>query len=181
MIIVLGNDMNIELRKQLGDIPKEEEYAKQQIALSDLKNLHMHSVNAVDSRCLFHEWGTYNCFEYALRLTDSSDYVKIKKQNVFANSEFVQSLIINNLIFKTQENGIIIYFNDEQIPTHAGIMQNHRVLSKWGTGLVFDHEIFEAPFSYGFQYRIYKAVESVTMIDYFFDYAESKGIKFHYE
>jgi len=70
----------------------------------------MHSINAIDSKHLFHEWGTYNCFEYALRLTDSSDYVEIKKQRVFAKNEFIQYLIINNLIFKAQHNGIIIYF-----------------------------------------------------------------------
>ncbi|WP_180145475.1 DUF7689 domain-containing protein [Desulfoluna butyratoxydans] len=172
--------MNIELRKQLGDIPKEE-HTKQQIALSDLKNHYVHSINVIDSSHLFHEWGTYNCFEYALRLTNSSDYVEIKKQHVFANSEFIQYLIINNLISKAQDNGLIIYFNDEQKPTHAGIFENHRVLSKWGTGLVFDHEIFEAPFSYGSQYRIYETVESATMIEYFFDYAELHGIKFYYE
>ncbi len=50
--------------------------------------------------------------------------------------------------------------------------------SKWGTGLVFKHEVLEAPLSYGNQFKIYKTVDNGTMLEYFYDYAETQGIQF---
>lgn len=172
--------MNTKLRILLEDVPKEV-CAEQEKKLNDIYKSHKHSIAVRDSDHLFHDWGTFNCFEYALGLTDLDGYVVVKKQNVFANSAFMKYLIENNLITKNSGGKTIIYFNEEREPKHAGVLINNRVLSKWGTGLVYEHEILEVPLSYGIESSNYISIENNTMLEYFFDYAETQGIKFNHD
>lgn len=87
-------------------------------------------------------------------------------------------MLNKSLIEESDSEGVIIYFSNEYKPIHAGRFNNNRVLSKWGTGLVFNHEMFEAPISYGDNIRIYKFVDNPAMLDHFYGYAETKGIEF---
>ncbi|MEJ1438482.1 MAG: hypothetical protein RPU61_14435 [Candidatus Sedimenticola sp. (ex Thyasira tokunagai)] len=168
--------MCTELRRLLEGIPTLEP-SEQKAKLEEVRESNGHSISVSDSDHLFHEWGTYNCFEFALGLTKFQDYVIVKKKNVFANSEFICYLLENDLIEESDHEGVLIYFIGEA-PKHAGQFQNNRVQSKWGSGLVFNHEAFEAPLSYGSTFKIYKDVDNSEMLEYFYDYAETKGIRF---
>ena len=168
--------MRTELRRLLEDIPRLETN-RQQLILENIRRSRAHSIEVIESDHLFHEWGTYNCFEYALGLTDSRDYIEVKKQNVFANSEFINFLLENGLIEKNGNDGVIIYFG-EGAPKHAGLFQSSKINSKWGTSLVFNHGVFEVPLSYGEECAVYKSVDKETMLEYFYNYAETKGIQF---
>lgn len=168
--------MATELRQLLETIPTLE-LTEQEAKLESVRKSNRHSISKIDSDYLFHDWGTYNCFEFALGLTEFPDYVNVKKQNIFANSEFIGFLLKNGHIEEDGNEGVIIYFNGE-IPKHAGQFRNNRVQSKWGSGLVFNHEALEVPLSYGNTFKIYKNVDSSEMLKHFYDYAETKGIQF---
>lgn len=70
------------LRNLLEEIPILE-LDKQFDKLEEIRSIHEHSIEEENSEYLFQEWGTYNCFEYALGLTEFPEYVEVKKQGVF--------------------------------------------------------------------------------------------------
>lgn len=58
-----------------------------------------------------------------------------------------------------RNDDLVLYF-DEQIPTHAGLVTESRVISKWGKGHIYKHGFLEVPASYGDTIRFYRRVPS---------------------
>ena len=169
------------LRKLLEDVPKED-LKDQSGKLEEINKTHNHSVTTVSCDNLFCDWGTYNCFEYALGLTNSDSYVGVKKMGVFANSQFVTHLLDNEILSESDNNAELVLFSDENNKLkHAGKVINNRVQSKWGDALIFDHELLEAPLSYGDDCKYYCHIDEDIMLEHFYAYAETQGIKFNYE
>lgn len=52
-----------------------------------------------------------------------------------------------------------MYF-DGQIPTHAGLVTDSRVTSKWGSSHIFQHGPLEVPSNYGNSIRFYRKISS---------------------
>ena len=69
-----------------------------------------------------------------------------EKSNVF------QVLLDNGFIElhdeRKADDKIVVYF-DKGTVTHFGKIQNDKILSKWGVGLIWEHPVFEVPSSYG--------------------------------
>lgn len=176
--------MTPEFRQQLGKIPNLEK-SQQVSKLEELRNVFNHTVDALDSDDLFFgAENTYNCFAYALNLIGQRQYIDIAGQypnDVFANSDFVTFLLKNGRISETKGDGIIIYFSPTGKPTHAGRISGNSVKSKWGTGLLFKHNIFDIPISYGNNYKKYVALKPDLSLEYFYDFAETKGREFEYQ
>ena len=170
--------MNAKFRQLLEEIQKNK-LDEQKNKLEEIQKSQKHSITVVDSNNMFQKWGTYNCFEFALGLTVFPDYVVVKKQNVFSNSEFINYLLGNKYLEENKKGRLIIYFTEGK-PKHAGKIRNNRVTSKWGTGLVFDHKILDVPYSYGNDFKTYNVVDNDTMLEYFYDFAETNGIKFNH-
>ena len=55
-------------------------------------------------------------------------------------------------------------------------MKKGRVVSKWGLGHLWEHNILEVPISYGNEYKYYKDIQKEEAINSFCKFAESKGI-----
>lgn len=110
---------------------------------------------------------TNNCFSYALGLHET-DYLQLVKNyyddtgvgnSYFANSSFIDFLLKRGILEQIHEpsmGDLIIYFDDENKPTHAGIIkecassQVQLVESKWGSiRALFQHKIWDVPVSYG--------------------------------
>jgi hypothetical protein len=76
-------------------------------------------------------------------------------------------------------NGLILYFDEEGNPTHAGIIKSceHPELlieSKWGTfQKLFHHRVWQVPSSYGNKVRYYAIPDLETVENYFFKYCKS--------
>ena len=67
-------------------------------------------------------------------------------------SDIFQMLIENGFIemheVRKADDKIVIYFH-ENSAMHFGKIEQDKVVSKWGIGLVWEHPVFEVPFSYG--------------------------------
>lgn len=181
--------MLFELRQELEKIPLLKNIKDQKEKIKDLSSKFNHTIiTKCSDDVISEEFGLYNCFAYALNLVDSDGYLKIAStfpRNVFANSEFIEFLLINEKLFQIGDDinineGIIIYF-DNQKPVHAGKVANKRVTSKWGTGLLFEHDLFEVPINYGNKYMLYKNISQAVATDFFYGFAETKGWEFKIE
>ncbi|MBU0634454.1 MAG: hypothetical protein KKA52_05255 [Candidatus Omnitrophica bacterium] len=126
----------------------------------------------------------FNCFMYALNLINNFSVEKIMKEykQIFIGSEFMKYLTENKLqevdFSKKKDGDIIIYYSKHKLE-HAGKIFSTRIMSKWGTGHMWEHDIFEIPITYGNTYRIYKQISKKDALNYFINYARSKGAKIH--
>jgi hypothetical protein len=181
--------MNVELRKRLEQIP-EHEPSRQAKEIAHLSIDFGHSIVTRNADDLFPDGlGTYNCYAYAFDLVGHEGYLTIATTSKFAcppgvhaDSEFVQFLLRDEKLIERRPStelpeGVIIFF-DGDAPKHAGKIVCGRVTSKWGTGLLFEHEVFEVPLSYGNAYKIYESTSRDQAINLFYDYAETKGWRF---
>lgn len=60
---------------------------------------------------------------------------------------------------------------------HAGLaLDEQRVISKWGRGHLYEHELWEVPESYGICIRFFKQLPYEEALVYFVQFAKEKGI-----
>lgn len=116
----------------------------------------------------------YNCYKYALGLTNSTDIERISNKHLDAwdarvGTEFVFHLIDKGIVSPQQDGKIIVYFMDD-MPQHAGKVVGDRVRSKWGLGHLWEHAIGEVPSSYGKNYRLFGLVDTPVIISEFKDW-----------
>jgi hypothetical protein len=132
----------------------------------------------------------YMCFEYALGLVRSKEYLGIMEHEysielkpIGADGEFIEFILDNVCLEEVAPDEalsgyLVIYFKDSK-PKHAGILVvKGRIRSKWGKGHLFEHLLFEAPAIYGTEVRCYRPPDLQICEDFFIQYAESKGRKF---
>lgn len=173
---------NVEFRKRLHEITEEREAEQHEELVSNLTNEYPHSI-ILKLRKPDKKKSNYNCFMFAFNLTHSPEYEKIAKTppgDVFANSEFCDFLLKKGILKENKwddknEGDIIIYF-DKGVPKHAGKIHSNRIISKWGIGHLWEHDIYEVPISYGNQYRIFSSISESVAITAFIEYAKSKGM-----
>jgi hypothetical protein len=87
-------------------------------------------------------------------LTEKSEYVAIAGHGsgvVFAGRKFADWLIDNSHLEKcgqdeAQDGDIVFYFEGSDF-RHAGFLDRGRVISKWGLGGLYEHELLEVPSS----------------------------------
>lgn len=124
----------------------------------------------------------FNCFAYALGLCTSATYLAVASRssnpNVHADSGFARWLLDRQLLQPRPQPGsgnVVIYF-DDTLPTHAGVLQGRRVLSKWGTGFWFAHDLLEVPASYGSRTEFFAAPRPETVERQFLEFAAERGV-----
>lgn len=177
------------IRKYLADITKQE-LSEHGRLLKSLRPKFQHSIlksSLNNIECL--AVNDFNCFEYTFGLIYSEEYKDIleyqkgwKITPVGADKDFLLFMLRNNNLNEVdfpdvQDENIIVYFDSSQ-PTHAGNMLKGRVKSKWGKGLLLEHEIFEVPELYGNEVKFYTNIPFEDCIDAFISYAEERGIEF---
>lgn len=133
-----------------------------------------------------HPIDRYTCFVYAFEFTNDHRYFDIASfglGRVFASPDFVKYMIekkyLSEIDCATVANGnLIIYCRDGNI-THGGKFgENGRVVSKWGIGHLYEHDILEVPEGYGNEFRCYKEISTEKALNYFREYAEHMGLEF---
>lgn len=115
-----------------------------------------------------------NCFAYALGLHQSEDYYATAadyykatkdKGSYHASPAFVDFLLKEGILISIKQpyiNRIILYFDNKNYPTHAGIvikpstsLKEQMIESKWGQLSLFQHKTWEVPTFYGNTIKYY--------------------------
>jgi hypothetical protein len=125
---------------------------------------------------------SFNCFEYALCLTEqvrNSFLAQLADLNVLVDYEFVRWLCDAALLHhktqdEMQDGDLVLYCHDGKA-MHAGQWQGGRVRSKWGNGLMYDHGTDEVPWSYG-EPRWYQAIPPGIVKAQLVSFARSRGV-----
>jgi len=73
-----------------------------------------------------------------------------------------------------RDSDLVLYFLD-LTAEHAGRWNKGRVTSKWGGGLLYNHEIFDTPANYG-EPRYFKKIQQSVAKTRFHEYARGKGV-----
>jgi len=170
----LKNDF--QLRKKISGITTGYDSANQNDFMRALSQEYPHSIKLIkEDLC-----DASNCYMYALDMTDSPELKEIASSHgtIFPNWKFIMFLIDNDILKEKNDNeynnDIIIYFNDDDIPTHAGKISANSVTSKWGRFHIWEHGIFEIPMVFGNKFKTFSKISRKSAIDSFLKYADLK-------
>jgi hypothetical protein len=179
---------NSELREALSKITKQD-VEKHHALLMQLKNQIPHQISETYGEIPGNLLGdNFNCFEFAFDLILSVEYKACldyqqgwKIRPVGCCSDFAKYLMDNLILKECAETGnkpnIIVYFGPNG-PTHAGKLETSIVTSKWGSGLILQHAIYEVPSTYGNEARQYQELNIEDCIDAFIEFAKENGIPY---
>jgi len=156
MSLILGINDHI-LRTQLGEITKPADAAElkaqvQQMASLALRHPHtvtLHEENIPGSR-------RFNCYQYSFGVADVC--FREGGLEVFPGRDVVQILVEHHLEEISPgdvEDGDHIIYLAVQIE-HAGKAQSGAIESKWGTGHIWRHGVYEVPDNYGDTVHFYR-------------------------
>jgi hypothetical protein len=124
----------------------------------------------------------YNCFGYALDLHITCHYstlVTLSELGVLVDSQFINYLIQRDVLKEIpfdeiKIDDLVMYFSNS-CPTHAGKWKTNKVLSKWGRGLLYRHNIYEVPMNYG-EPKFFSKLPPQVAKQCFIQYAKERGI-----
>ncbi|MBU3591212.1 MULTISPECIES: hypothetical protein [unclassified Polynucleobacter] len=172
------------LRLQLEQMTEAMPLSQHSHQIEVLRTEFGHTINIVDSEIPV---DTYTCAVHSFGLIDDPTYVGVASHglgNTFAGADFIYFLLSQNLILETSPesvaaNDFIFYFDGDKFMHVGKILGGGRILSKWGSGLLYDHSIWEVPSGYGQTIRCFEGLDSDRGVDLFITYAESRGFQFH--
>jgi hypothetical protein len=120
---------------------------------------------------------SYNCFEFALGLAGRREVRLISEHlpSTFCNGEFARHLVASVLMPVTSPSiGELVLYHDDQQITHAGLIEGKRVLSKWGRGHLWLHDLLEVPTKYGDLTSFYRAPVPTEALAQFLEFARER-------
>jgi len=155
MSLALGINDHI-LRSQLAETTKPADAAELKEQIQEMAKLaitHPHTVT-------LHEENVpgsprFNCYQYSFRIADVR--VSDGAFEVFPGRDFAQILTeyhLEEIGLEDAKDGDHILYSRDQIE-HAGRVNSAAILSKWGTGHVWRHGVYEVPTNYGDTIRFY--------------------------
>jgi hypothetical protein len=171
-----------EMRKKLEAMTRVEDVSQHPALLHAISLEHPNTIKLLDSP---HPIRRYTCLVHAFNFTEQPEYVLIAERGfnvVFAGRQFAQWMIDHGHLAEVDAKDasagdLVFYFNAEGQFKHAGIMSNGNcVVSKWGTGHLYEHEILDVPESYGTQVRFFKSLQFEEAIKRFIDFARENGM-----
>jgi hypothetical protein len=159
------------LRQRLFEMTTEDESRHSEL-LAQLTRQHPNAITVLESPQPIRG---YTCLVHVFDFTEQPEYEIIvrrsKCRNVFAGANFAHWLFdIGALeeIPSLQPGHLVFYFDDFDCFKHVGIIQQDgRVASKWGTGQLFEHGLFEVPASYGNNVKFFKKPPSEVVFNHF--------------
>ncbi|SRR5258706_3204374 len=120
----------------------------------------------------------YNCFEFAFGIAGRREIRLVSKyfhstccDGAFA--EYLAHSVLNSSQSLESDGTVVLYRNDQQF-THAGLVSGNRVLSKWGTGLLWLHAPLEVPTNYGQVASYVQAIDGNVGVTKFLEYARNR-------
>ncbi len=146
-----------------------------------LRSEHDHSIVVVESKSPIER---YTCGVHAFNLVEDPTYVEVASSRlgrIFAGPEFVNFLLQNQLLSPRNQSTVIsgdliLYFDNGNF-RHVGRMKTDtRVLSKWGTGWLYEHGVWEVPLNYGKEIQYFIGPDEKASFDLFIQYAKSREL-----
>jgi hypothetical protein len=171
------------LRSKLTALTKELDVTKHPGLLAEISQETEFAVRIAESEVPLNR---YTCFVFAFDFVEHPDYVSIASrggEEVYAGPEFAMWLLGKDHLDElrpqdARKGDLIFYFNNEKL-VHAGrLVRPGTVISKWGTGHLYEHAVLAVPDSYGDTARYFRSLDKELALDYFVEYAKSKGMKF---
>jgi len=164
------------LLDEITALPRDEHVAR----IAELINVHQHSIqlaSATDTPTVPPD--KYTCFMHAFDLVASQPVIEIAEafNETYPNGAFVAYLVDHYLFEVSHEEAkpgdIVVYACDIKI-AHAGRFSDWKVISKWGTGLLWEHAVAEVPSKYGNDVRFFHALSGPMAEQAFVVYAKQR-------
>jgi hypothetical protein len=170
------------LRHKLSEITETAPVQEHPARIEALQSKHGHTITVVDSEYPIER---YTCGVHAFYLIEDPTYVEIAGfglSRTFAGPEFIDFLVQNELLSPRQQpivpGDLIVYFDGDTFRHVERMKTEARVLSKWGTGWLFEHGVWEVPSNYGETIQYFVGPDEDASFELFIQYAESKGFQF---
>lgn len=172
------------LRKRLEEMTHVHDVSRHPALIAALTRECPNTVTLLNSA---HPVRRYTCLMYIFDFAEKPDYAAIATSGqgkIFAAGDFAHWLLANNLLVEVsqsdvREGDIVFYFSDAGRFKHAGrMLASGRVVSKWGTGHLYEHGVFEVPESYGAAARFFRGLSYEQAFEHFVRFAEEKGMRF---
>jgi len=170
------------LRRRLQEMTEVEDVERHPALLGDVTRDCPNTIVVLESS---YPLRRYTCAMHIFDFAEKPEYVAIAERGfnrVFAGGTFVHWLLDRGLLEEmaeadAREGDLVIYFNDEGRFKHAGLkLGKDRVVSKWGTGRLYEHGLFEVPESYGTTVRFFRRLTFEVAYKHFRWFAEQNGL-----
>ena len=167
---------DIEFRTELENITKCRSERNQKRLMENLSSKYPYSIKKQEDKTVTQSPLEHNCFNYALNLSRRLLLnEELKGRDLFPNGSFVRFCIQRTYLAEipfeeVTNNDLIVYFDSDCQPKHAGRMRNMRIVSKWGSGNLWEHATWEVPISYGNSVRYFGALEEKEAIKHYLEF-----------
>jgi len=155
------------------------ELGAQQREVQDLKRRYRHRITVdqvadpADARtCVF------NCHAYAFGLHDCDDFWRLRDVGCqkWPDGDFVRDWLFPSLQAVRRDDAndedIVLYVSGRQIK-HSGKVVGRLIRSKWGTGHVWRHNVWEIPICFGFNVGYYRRPALDDVVRAFLEFAQA--------
>lgn len=170
------------LRRKLLEITEAAPLHEHPARIEALLSEHNHSIAVIESE---HPIERYTCGVHAFHLVEDPTYIEVADFGLgrtFAGPEFINFLLQRQLLLQRLSSvlpGDLILYFDNGVFRHVGRMKTEtRILSKWGTGWLCEHGVWEVPLNYGEEIQYFVGPDEDASFNLFIQYAESKGFQF---
>lgn len=175
--------MDRSLRERLCEMTLKP-IGEQAAMLEQLRMEFAHGIRILDSE---HPIEGYTCAVHAFHLLGDAVYQEIAASGLgstFAGKDFVEFAIKEQLLTECGADDavpgdLVIYFLDGRFGHIGRLQADRRVLSKWGTGYLCDHGLWEVPCSYGLEVRFFEGPDAEDCLDIFVEYTKTRGFRWN--
>lgn len=117
-----------------------------------------------------------NCHAFAFGLADTDELWRLRDlPEVWADARFVETLL-ETMTPKTRESvddgDVVVYFYADGRIAHSAIVSGDGFRSKWSSGRLWDHGLFEIPLGYGASVRYFARPPIAQVVAAFESFAE---------
>ena len=172
------------LRKKLEEMTHVDDVSRHPALLAILTRECPNTVIVLNS---VHPIRRYTCVMHVFDFADKPDYAAIATSGlgkIFAAGDFVHWLLDHDHLVEVAQSearadDIALYFSEAGRFKHAGrTLEDGRIVSKWGIGHLYEHEVLEVPESYGNSVRFFRGLSYEEAFERFLRFAEEKGATF---
>jgi hypothetical protein len=156
MPLTLGTNDRL-LRSRLAEITQPADASELKAQIQQMTNLALtqpHSVSLLEENIPVSR--RFNCYQYSFGIAD----IRVQRGilEVFPGRDFAQFLVdhlLEEVGAQDTDDGSHVLYSGSQIE-HAGKVQAGAVVSKWGTGHIWQHGVYEVPDYYGDTVRFFR-------------------------